>query len=302
MTEHIGNTQLVLDYYAGNDQYSDGPIEDDILDIVRTQPDYEKVVYEDSRWPVYYHLSKRRENIVQPMVIMKTDDVLEIGAGCGAVTGALLKRARTVDCVELSKKRALVNAYRHQQAQNLRIFVGNLEDIRISKQYDVVTLIGVLEYAGKYTTDQEPYVQFLHTVRTFLKPGARLYIAIENRLGLKYFAGCMEDHIGREFEGIEGYPGRDGIRTFSRAELIDLLKRSGFERYEFYYLYPDYKFPTSIFADEFLHLSRHADPASSNYGTPRHVYFDERRALASMTEPDDLREFANSFLVEAWEK
>lgn len=299
MKEYIGNAQLVLDYYAGSDQYSDGPIEDDILDIVRTQPDYEKTVYEDGRWPVYYHLSKRREYIVQPMDIKKTDDVLEIGAGCGAVTGALLKKAGAVDCVELSKKRALINAYRHQEAQNLRIFVGNLQDIRLDKQYDAVTLIGVLEYAGKYTVDQEPYVHFLQTIRALLKPRARLYIAIENRLGLKYFAGCAEDHIGREFEGIEGYPGRDGIRTFSRAELIDLLKRSGFEHHEFYYLYPDYKFPTNIFTDESLYLSRYVSAISSNYGTPRHVYFDERRALTSMTELDDLRQFANSFLIEA---
>lgn len=302
MVHYIGNVQLVLDYYSGFDQYSDGPIEDDILRIVRTQPDdYEKIVYEDSRWPMYYHLSKRREYIVQPMEIKKTDDVLEIGAGCGAVTGALLKKARAVDCVELSEKRASISAYRHQQAQNLRIFVGNLQDMRLSQQYDVVTLIGVLEYAGKYTADQEPYIEFLRAVHAFLKPGARLYIAIENRFGLKYFAGCAEDHVGREFEGIEGYPGPGGVCTFSRAELVKLLERSGFGQCEFYYLYPDYKFPTYFFTEESIHLSRYVNTISSSNGAPRHVYFDERQALASMTEPDDLRQFANSFLVEARE-
>lgn len=302
MIEYIGNVQLVLDYYTGVDQYSDGSIEEFLLDIVRTRQDYQKIVYEDSRWPVYYHLSNRREYIVQPMNIKQTDDVLEIGAGCGAITGALLKKAGTVDCVELSKKRTLINAYRHKESQNLRLFVGNLQDIRLGKKYDVITLIGVLEYAGKYAIGQEPYVQFLQDIRKFMKPGARLYIAIENRFGMKYFSGCVEDHIGKEFEGIEGYPGRDGIRTFSRAELINLLKQSGFEHYDFYYIYPDYKFPTNIFTEESLSLSRYVRTTSTNSGAARNVYFDEHRMLESMTESDDLRQFANSFMVEAsWE-
>ena len=35
-----------------------------------------------------------------------------------------------------------------------------------------------------------------------LKKGGRIVIAIENRLGLKYFAGCAEDHLGTYFSGI----------------------------------------------------------------------------------------------------
>ena len=34
-------------------------------------------------------------------------------------------------------------------------------------------------------------------VSSCLKPGGKLYVAIENKLGLKYFAGCSEDHLGR---------------------------------------------------------------------------------------------------------
>ena len=44
---------------------------------------------------------------------------------------------------------------------------------------------------------------------------------------MKYFAGCREDHVGRAFEGIEGYPGTDSVRTFSRAELERLLDGRG---------------------------------------------------------------------------
>ena len=109
MIEEIGNVQLILDDYKGIDHYSDGAIEDDLLNIVRFEKDYDAAIERDGRWPVFYHLSTRRETIVQPMDIIKKDSVLEIGAGCGAVTGALAAKAGNVDCVELSKKRSLID-------------------------------------------------------------------------------------------------------------------------------------------------------------------------------------------------
>ena len=46
------------------------------------------------------------------MEIQDTDEVLEVGAGMGAITGALAAKAKKVDCIELSKRRSLVNAHR----------------------------------------------------------------------------------------------------------------------------------------------------------------------------------------------
>ena len=93
MIEEIGNVQLILDDYSGFDHYSDGDIENDLLNIVCFEKDYDAAIERDGRWPVFYHLSKRRETIVQPMDIKKNDAVLEIGAGCGAVTKALAAKA-----------------------------------------------------------------------------------------------------------------------------------------------------------------------------------------------------------------
>lgn len=36
MQEFVGNVKLNLDYYSGEDLYSDGDIENEILDIVKT--------------------------------------------------------------------------------------------------------------------------------------------------------------------------------------------------------------------------------------------------------------------------
>ena len=60
---------------------------------------------------------------------------------------------------------------------------------------------GVLEYAMSFTEGKTPYETFLQRMGAYLKPEGRLLIAIENRLGLKYFAGAPEDHTDLHFSG-----------------------------------------------------------------------------------------------------
>ena len=51
MKETIGNVLLNLDYYDGEDAYSDGSIEDRLLEIVKTTPkeDYQKVILTEKK-------------------------------------------------------------------------------------------------------------------------------------------------------------------------------------------------------------------------------------------------------------
>ena len=48
-----------------------------------------------------------------------------------------------------------------------------VQDIPITKRYDVVTLIGVFEYAYYYVDAEEPYIEFLKKIASCLKPGGR---------------------------------------------------------------------------------------------------------------------------------
>ena len=166
------------------DQYSEGDIENELLAIVR-EGRREEALLQDTRWPVLYHLSEERQNIVSWLPLKKTDRVLEIGCGCGAITGALCRRAGHVDAVEISPRRAEIAAWRNKECANLSIHVGNLNDLALGASYDVVTLIGVLEYAVSFTHTQAPFHDFLVQCQQYLKPGGRLVIALENRLGMK---------------------------------------------------------------------------------------------------------------------
>ena len=97
--------------------------------------------------------------------------------------------------------------------------VGNLNDMTFPEKFDYVVVNGVLEYAMSFTEGKTPYETFLQRMGAYLKPEGRLLIAIENRLGLKYFAGAPEDHTDLHFFGINGYPGNQSVRTFSKNEL-----------------------------------------------------------------------------------
>lgn len=299
MIENIGSINLDLSFYNGRDIYSDGIIEDQLLDIVKSHDSYEDVIANNNDWPILAHLSPERENIVGPMCIEPTHCVLEIGSGCGAVTGILAEKSKMVDCIELSKKRALISAYKNKKHDNITIYVGNFEDINLSKIYDVITLIGVFEYSALYINSENPFDEFLQKIKKLLKPGGALYIAIENKLGLKYFAGCVEDHTQRIFDSIEGYPSDRKIKTFSRSELVNLLTKNGYKDIYFYYPYPDYKLPQTIYSDDYLPKTGELTSPISNYDINRLVFFDEALALDSIALGDEFKIFSNSFLVEA---
>ena len=290
--------ELNLDYYTAKDHYSDGDIEETLLKMAQEGKSFEDLPEDEVSFPMVYHFSGLRENILSWYPLKKTDSVLEIGAGCGAITGMLCRKAGHVTSVELSKRRADINFARNKEKENLTIMVGNLNDMTFPEKFDYVVVNGVLEYAMSFTEGKTPYETFLQRMGAYLKPEGRLLIAIENRLGLKYFAGAPEDHTDLHFFGINGYPGNQSVRTFSKNELGELLENSGFPFLRFYYPYPDYKFPTEIFTDESLY--------TNSYGRNYPVYTDktadlfaESEGVKAFEKEKILNSFVNSFLVEA---
>lgn len=301
MLDEIGKVKLDYSKYPGEDFYCDGTVEDEMLDIVKkySPVEYAKVIEERRSWPILYHLSVLRENIVDWIPMKKTDKVLEVGSGCGAITGALARKAGSVTCVDLSKKRSLINAYRHSECDNVTIHVGNFKDIEpeLPKDYDYICLIGVFEYGQGYIGGQTPYHDFLNILLPHLAKGGRLVIAIENKYGLKYFAGCKEDHLGTWFSGIENYVDGGGVRTFSRRGLERIFRGCGVQEYHFYYPYPDYKFMTALYSDAYLPGKGELTNNLRNFDRDRMLLFNEKNAFDGIAEDGLFPIFSNSFIA-----
>jgi SAM-dependent methyltransferase len=299
--EKIGGVTLDYTFYDEKHKYSDGEeVETFILNVFKEERDIFEVLASDNRWPVLYHLSPMRKNIVLPMDLNKNDSVLEIGSGMGAVTAPLAERVREVDCVELSKKLSLANAYRNKKHDNITIHVGSFSKIKLKKTYDVIVLIGVLEYAELYMDDPDPFTCFLRVLHDLLRPGGKIFIAIENRLGVKYLAGNPEDHWGKAYLGIEGYTtDKKGAKTFSKSELEQLLINSGYGKFFFYYPFPDYKLPKFVYSDEYLPKISDEIPANVVYDADTFRAFNEQKVLNTLKNTEDFKVLSNSFLVEA---
>lgn len=293
---------LNLKWYQNQDFYSDGDVEDEIIRLIseNKEEDYSKAIREHMSWPVYYHLTKLRKNIVAWYPFKKEASVLEIGCGMGAITGTLCDKCEKVTAVELSKRRASAAQLRCRDKDNLEIIVGNLNDIEFDEKFDYITLIGVLEYQGKYTDSQNPYIDFLKKIKGLLKEDGKLLIAIENKYGLKYWCGAPEDHTGVPFDGMNQYClGQKAAQTFSREELNEIVKESGFSDTYFYYPMPDYKLPTVIYSEKYLPKNE-VDSNIMFYSYPDNTTLiaDESSIYHDVIKNHVFEFFANSFLVE----
>ncbi len=261
-----------------------------------------------SDWPSRYHLSSERGNIMRPFAahLQPGARVLEIGAGCGAVTRYLGESGANVLALEGSLRRAAIARERTSDLPNVAVLAERFQDLAIDERFDVVTLIGVLEYASLFSDAAEPAVDMLIRARKLLAPCGRLVIAIENKIGLKYLAGVPEDHLGEPMVGVENRYAAKGARTYGRVELEKLLEDAGYAHRRVHVPMPDYKMPATILSA----AGCAADPAVFDVGalasqavrrdpqlTP--TTFNLQRVWKEVAANRLVADLANSFLVEA---
>lgn len=292
--------------------YSDGSkIENYILITVKNAKDISddssELMHAVKDWPSYYHLGMGRSNVLKSLELSANANILEFGSGCGTLTRYLGENFKLVDAAEGSSLRAQITRERCRDLKNVRVFCSNVKYVKFNPVYDVVTMIGFLEYAPIYFLDQqnakESCLTLLKLAKTALKKFGILIIAIENKIGIKYWGGAPEDHTGKIFDSIHGYPSIRSPITFSKKEIKDLLKAAGFSHISFYYCFPDYKFASTIISDigyeKDFYLHNWIEVPFVSYNIPRIYTFHEGLAIKTLSKAGLLRQFANSFLVVA---
>lgn len=270
-----------------------------LLEKLEAGESIKNILETGTAWEYYYHLSPVRENVIDLCQIEKNDKVLEIGAEAGALTGALARRCTFVDCVTPSELMAKISEFRYRALDNINIYVGELEQICFTKKYDVITLFGTLEKAPQYMKTPNPYLSLLQMAHSLLKPGGRLYIGGYNRFGLRYFAGYYDEHTRNPFGGIAGGDRKNQSTTFSRSELVEMVAAAGFQTPYFYYPFPDYAFPKVAYSDDYFPMITSYMDVKTNYMDPRVVCFDENQVYPTLTNIEERKMFANSFVIEA---
>jgi GT2 family glycosyltransferase/SAM-dependent methyltransferase len=232
--------------------YSDGDaVETRILKVLQNAKDLSLASSElnehEIDWASTYHLSAARTNLLMPFKdAVAGKSVLEIGSGCGAITRFLGEQNCQVLALEGSARRAQITRERTRDLPNVQVLNESFANFAFPSQFDVITLIGVLEYSAMFTEGENPALNMLRRVVGMLRPNGTLYIAIENQLGLKYWAGVPEDHLAVPMVGLENTYTDKGVRTWGRKTLLELQALAGFGHVQLYCPFPDYKFPVTL--------------------------------------------------------
>lgn len=310
MNEYIFNSALGVYCLATENQfsYSDGDeVESRIQRIISEATDVttgsQEIFDKISDWSTLYHFSHKRLNLLRPIESLLKGDILEMGSGCGIITRYLGELGGNIVALEGSLRRASITASRCRGLNNVQVICDNIQSLKVDKKFDVITLIGVLEYSPTFIKDLDPVGCILKKALSLLKPNGILLIAIENQLGLKYFAGAPEDHIGLPYFGVNDLYEKNSVITFGKKELTCELVRCGFTNQIFYYPFPDYKLPEVIIPDYALQersLNLTSFILSHTSYIQAHHYiraFNEECALSPILRNGLLGDLANSFLV-----
>ncbi|MFP3543369.1 class I SAM-dependent methyltransferase [Rhizobium sp. SIMBA_035] len=293
-------------------RYNDGDAsETRILNIMQSATDTslfsKELAGAISDWPSNYHLSPIRANLFRPIKHMLRGPILEIGAGCGAITRFLGEEGHTVLALEGSARRANTIAERCRDLPNVTVLAEPLQHFEVQQKFATVTLIGVLEYARVFfgaEAGQDAIDHMLAKARSFLEPGGQLIIAIENQIGLKYLAGFPEDHLSRPMVGVEDQYTQTGPVTFGKRELSHRVRAAGLPHQKYWFPFPDYKLPRFVLNDEALDADLPTDFSSlirsavnTDPQRPSLLAFEQDLAWDVIARNGLQGDLANSFLL-----
>ncbi len=188
--------------------------------------------------------------------------VLDYGSGWGNITRVLADACAHVYSLDLTYESLQFSARIGQTDNGTYIHAGDGPHLPFaSGSLDAVILNGVLEWVPEGTgLDQHPrtvQLQFLQEVHRVLREGGQIFVAIENRFGIRYFMGVKEDHTGLRYGALLPRPVSNlysqQVRkrpyrtyTYSYRGYRELLGDAGFQ-IEIYHPWPNYRWFTTIY-------------------------------------------------------
>lgn len=271
------------------------------MDIIKyineyDRKDYESILANDTRWEIFYNFSEMRKSILNWYDFKSDAKLLEIGGEYGALTGLFCENVKHVVCYESSELHCDAIKKRYSDIDNLE--VTNDFEKALNGQYDYIVIIGGLERSVAGKGEEAEYVDFLKKIGNSLCEEGTLLLAVENRLGVKYFCGYKERYTNVPFAGINGYNCLTNGYTFSRAEIRNIIEKAKIGEYRFYYPLPDYKLTQLVYTDDNLPNNSIRDKVINYYVDKSTLVSCEDNLYDDIIANNALPFMANSFLIE----
>ncbi len=251
---------------------------EELLNIVKTEEDLEEFLTHENKYEYLYNFSNIRKNVLEWYDFKPNARLLELGAECGAITGLFCDRVKEVVAVDEDEKKCEVNIARNAKKGNLKVrkSLDSLSPRKKKDEQDVDIINGKYDYVtiiGNFSVDK------LKIAKQYLKPSGRLFLAIENKYGIKYWSGDKRPN------------------TYTRMQLIGLLRMEGYQIEEGYYPIPDHVFPMEIYSSKNLPRVGDISTVSPSFINDKVLSLDEIKTYDMVIKDGKFEEYANSFIV-----
>lgn len=179
--------------------------------------------------------------------------------------------------------------------------VEELENITPGNDYDYAVIMSALERTGSI----DKATELLGKVQAMLNNSGKLFLGLNNRLGIRYFCGDRDSYTGRNYDGIENYMHVNGSdfdqligRCFSKIEITKILESAGFLNHRFYSVFPALERPQIIFAENYIPTERLDIRIFPQYNYPETVFLEEERLYDTLIQNNLFHTMANAFWIE----
>lgn len=167
--------------------------------------------------------------------------------------------------------------------------------------YDYVIITSAMEQVKS----MGEAVAILKKARSLLQENGRLFLGLNNRLGIRYFCGDRDPYTGRNFDGIEGYIRTDMSvfdrrkgRCWAKAEIRRMLEQAGFLHHMFYSVFPVLERPQILFAEDYTPGEQLDIRIFPQYHYPDTVFLEEERLYDTLIQNGLFHPMANAFWIE----
>ena len=147
--------------------------------------------------------------------------------------------------------------------------------------------------------------QVVSGLSRYLAPQGHLLLAMNNRMGLRYFCGDKDPYTGQVFDGPEGYRMAYGQKAdifqggmYGGGEVRRWLRDAGFAGVQFYAVLSDLSHPAFLFREDFLPNEDLTGRVFPFYNQPESVYLEEENLYPSLIVNGLFHQLANAYLVE----
>ena len=189
------------------------------------------------------------------------------------------------------------------KGKKLDLQVLTLEEVEEQMQesrycYDYIIISLALEHS------RNPEA-LLRGLRKLLSDHGRLLAVANNRFGIRYFCGDKDVYTGHVLDSMDNYAKVStkrkeeiGGRSYSKAELKDMLLEAGFAYQKFYSVMPSILRPQVLISEDYTPNEALDIRVFPQYQSPQTVFLEEEKLYEDLLKNGMFHPMANGFLIE----